>query len=511
MIDGLGLVFEKQGNTGAAAYNNPEFRIGANPLDRMANEAFQANLLKQAQEQKAKQAQEQKNYRAIEKLNPKFWTIDETKYFNGRVQGLRDKAFELSQQGKDLNNLSDPQVYNWHQEKAKLDFESKLSQEQEKLYNTAIQKVAMDKSEEYDKEETIKNLDAYRLLSPAERADITLDDMVVKGYDKYQGLKDLPANAFTAKISTSYSGPTGGSSKSYNTFEEDKAKQYFENYYTTEEGKRQYDFGVKKGWWKTPEEAVTANVEQAKLGFNPDVSNDITVKDPNDGQGMTFNFISGSGNTGELMDTIGAKPTSFKVMGIHGNAPTTVISGTDRAINLTALNATIPAGGAISVVGNKPNREAIKVEKGLLLQVPVATSTTRGVDYIIPLNDKGYTKDKPYKVVSNGKTYEFSGTRQEVLDQLQQNGLARIENRILTIAGGKDYWIDPNKQSVISGVSDNTKALDGNQQALAVFNEDVKRKNQKYRKAKPAAPAKSPAKKQMPTNTATKKKKLPGT
>lgn len=118
MQDGLGLVYEKQGNTGAAAYNQPSLQYGQTPLDAVAQNIEQQNLIKQQQEfQLAKQREKEKAaaFKSLGDIELSKWDVANKQEIGNDILMAKNAMAGLAAQGVMPNDYNNPKSQDYNQ------------------------------------------------------------------------------------------------------------------------------------------------------------------------------------------------------------------------------------------------------------------------------------------------------------------------------------------------------------------------------------------------------------
>jgi len=189
MLDGKGLVYQKQGNTGAAAYNRPNFQIGANPLDVLANQVRAEAKAKAANDAKTKAA----NLKTLN-VDLEGWDFDNKRYFAQMEDQLKKEGAAISL-AKDINNLADDQVADWHKRVDKWEKAAKASANQGEMYKALIDTAAKD-PDKYDLEATMIGGKEYMYMTPDKRLEIDPQTLLVRRYDPYGPVEGLNVESF---------------------------------------------------------------------------------------------------------------------------------------------------------------------------------------------------------------------------------------------------------------------------------------------------------------------------
>jgi hypothetical protein len=254
-LDGLGLVYEKQGNTGAAAYEQ------SNRVDPFARVTNQLAFDLQREQRKIEVEQEKKdklNFQVLEGLGDiKGWEIDNQATIYNEANELKNEASQLITEGINLSDLTNPKARAFQEKTQKLKQKAQLSGTQGPTID-AMRKDLFKNPQKYDVEETTKALKAYEAMTPSERLEIPAETLFVPKYNKFALIPKLPGIAMWTK-------PVG--SRGEVEFDEAKAREAMALKLDTEDGEKDYNAGVKKGDWTTPEEMIDVNLAMAKTMF----------------------------------------------------------------------------------------------------------------------------------------------------------------------------------------------------------------------------------------------------
>lgn len=245
-LDGLGLVYEKRGNTGAAAYEQSDrvdpFRVITNQL---ANDF-------QREQRNIEINQEKKDRANLDVLKGlgdiKGWEIDNQAFIYNEANQLKNEAQQLVTKGKNLSDLFDPEVRAFNEKTQKLAQQAPLSIQQGKVID-AMKMDVMKNPQKYDTEETRKALEAYSAMKPNERLNTPVESLFVPKFNRYALVPKASQIQNFVNIS-----PKGGT-----TIDDARLDQFMQLQFATEEGQRAYEIGVQKGEWATPEEYIKAN------------------------------------------------------------------------------------------------------------------------------------------------------------------------------------------------------------------------------------------------------------
>jgi len=305
-MDGLGLVFEQQGNTGAGAYNQPSTRIGQNPLDRIAADiGDQVNI--ERQNQLIQQRQNEKlNQQALE-VGGSGWEVDNDRQLGQYLNAMKTEFVNLQKEGVKPTDYNNPKSRRYWELKQGWENLKNNSLAQKEQFNKTYQMVMQDLNTEkpqFDHEKTFTKMREWQQLPIEERLKTPIDQLLVKKevpQDLYAAIATDKPDAFSAKITTESGSPEYSASNTRQSFDEAafkaNKKQWYEN---TEEGKANF-LALKGKAWNTVDEAVNVQLERYKTTLPKDRSSKFEKKAPKD---YTINYING-GNANDMMGEIG--------------------------------------------------------------------------------------------------------------------------------------------------------------------------------------------------------------
>jgi hypothetical protein len=240
MLDGLGLVYEKQGNTGAAAYTPPS---NTDPFAVVTNDlASQVDFQRKKKERDAIK-QEELNNKIIEAINPEGWSLDNRQYFYKSGNDLKLEATLLKAKGKNLNDISDPEVMAFMDKSKRVLNEASLSAEQGKLFDVMYNEFSKNPNK-YDKEATALNVEKWRSLPMEERFKTDPRSLFAPKYNKFAAAEPIKSFDKFADIS-----PKGGT-----RINKAKIDQYLNEIASDQEVIDSYQQGLERGDWSNPQE-----------------------------------------------------------------------------------------------------------------------------------------------------------------------------------------------------------------------------------------------------------------
>lgn len=253
MIDGLGLVYEKRGNTGAAAYEGSDQR---NPFAEITQD-----LKGQIKEKKDEKVQEEKeteliNNRIIESLNPEGWSVDnKTKFYQAGLE-LKKEAAMLGAQKVRLNDMTNPQVLAFQEKQKKLMNEAALSKEQGGLFD-AVYKAYLANPNKYDKEKTLAKIEKFKSLPFEERVSVDPRTILETKYRKFAPIENI-------KNMQDYGDVTP---KKGTQFNEKRFRAYLEGQKSVPEIQESIQQGIDRGDWVDVDGWADAQTQQAASKF----------------------------------------------------------------------------------------------------------------------------------------------------------------------------------------------------------------------------------------------------
>ena len=146
MEDGLGLVFEQQGNTGAAAYNKPTLTMGNTPMDKLADAALEQKLFerdKKAEEEKLAAKQQKAAEDALAPKDLNGW-VNDTEEFGIIGNEMKEAFTGLMDAGVSPTNYKDPKAKEYQALQNKNNMILATSKQQEKDYFGVLDKIYAD-------------------------------------------------------------------------------------------------------------------------------------------------------------------------------------------------------------------------------------------------------------------------------------------------------------------------------------------------------------------------------
>jgi len=242
MLDGLGLVYEKQGNTGAAAYTPPS---NTDPFAVVTNDlASQVDFQRKKKERDAIK-QDDLNNKIIEAINPEGWSLDNRQYFYKSGNDLKLEATLLKAKGKNLNDITDPEVMAFMDKSKKLNEKANLSAEQGKFFNDIYNDYTKN-PDKYDQQVTAANIEKWQALPMEERFTIDPRTLVEPKFDAYAGATAGGLKDFGIFVDVS--------SKKGTKINEERINDQIQLMKNDPDAVRSYEQGIRRGEWKNQKE-----------------------------------------------------------------------------------------------------------------------------------------------------------------------------------------------------------------------------------------------------------------
>lgn len=423
MADGLGLVFEQHGNTGAAAYVNPAFEIGRNPLDMRAEQVRQdKNVLEQEFRQKEKQREVQN----LQELNidPESWDIDRQSYFMEGVNKIKEEGIGLAKSGKNLADVTDPVVKDWNRRKAALLAEAKYSTNQYDQYQKAAT-LALQNPDEFDYAKSMESLNAnFAKLKPGERLAVDPNNLLARKAKPIDALAPIRQLALPVGRTTQ-ADPT--QSTTWTALKEGNLKGLIDAEIKSGKYDALWDQLQAAGTYKTKEEWKKDLFKYKKNEFVKDFSRQIfATKD--DGAGTDTPAPSG------------AVGISYpQVYNPNTNGSTTTVA--PNSVSLKKAGFLVPGQSGYRVAtGANLGNNGITVKSGSM-STPLVLTNGRVAS--IPYDPAQPDKVQTYKIknTTTGKMEDLSGTYDQISKQLIDKGMASFKPMVYA-QGGSDYAVE---------------------------------------------------------------------
>jgi hypothetical protein len=390
MLDGLGLVYEKQGNTGAAAYTPPS---NTDPFAVVTNDlASQVDFQRKKKERDAIK-QEELNNKIIEAINPEGWSLDNRQYFYKSGNDLKLEATLLKAKGKNLNDISDPEVMAFMEKSKKLNEKANLSAEQGKFFNDIYNDYTKN-PDKYDQQVTAANIEKWQALPMEERFTIDPRTLVEPKFNAYAGATAGDLKDFDIFVDVS--------SKKGTRINEERINDQIQLMKNDPDAVRSYEQGIRRGEWKNQKEW-----EDAQRKF---IKSRISIKENPEVKGPTIINNFGGGNIQDEETAID-----------RNNKTTMFISNVQGTGN---INSTIIAPESLgTITGNVAPGNLYETNKGRSTRQTPIDMKTGSLGIALIHNNGSYVSEKDGVQITRGdKVIETLTT-----DEAIKRGIVRYQ------------------------------------------------------------------------------------
>jgi hypothetical protein len=298
MLDGKGLVYQKRAGTGAAAYSNPDFRVGANPLDVLANQVRVENKYKVAEAAQKKAA----NMKALD-VDLNGWDYDNKRFFSEMENKLKQEGAALAMAGKDLNNYADKDVLEWQKKVDEGKKAALASANQGEMYKALVDLVNKD-PEKYDRDQTMLASKQYMEMNPLERLKVDPQTLAVFRYDPYGPVEDLKIDDFGSK--NEWKGLTSGGFRE--TLQTQKLKNEINSRVENPESMKFYNYNKDKYGWKDLKDYKEFLYQYKKNQFVADSKYEVIKPDNTYGWGYQDYYDNVKNSGGINIDIAQSQP-----------------------------------------------------------------------------------------------------------------------------------------------------------------------------------------------------------
>lgn len=410
MLDGLGLVYEKRGNTGAAAYNQPS---NTDPFAGITEDLQSRVQGIRKEEQRKKDNIDKANELIIQDINPQGWDIDNRKIFYQKGLDLKKEAAILRTKGKNLSDPTDPEVMAFQRKQQEVLNQANSSAEQGKLFDP-IYKEFIAKPDRYDQAKTLANIEKFKAMPFEERINVDPRTLLEKKFDKFAAVK--PVKNFSDFTDVS---PLKGT-----IIRPERINAYLEEQIQSPDVQESIQMGIEQGAWKDVEgwrQAMTnhiksliplkANEYREPKGSGPDDENINISLNLDEVANLPFmNLDVKTGRpTGEFTDATMRAPTTL------GTANFTIASGdvttTEKGKSSSTVPYNMPTGTLAIGIKHKDGKYMKEgagvnvMENGKVVTISMEEAFRRGiVKYEPVVYGMAETKIKP--TFSGGKEKE---------------------------------------------------------------------------------------------------------
>lgn len=383
MEDGLGLVYEQQGNTGAAAYNQPSLQMGNTPMDRIAA-ASQAQVMAEREQKKLdEKLSAQKKAAAAEAMKPKSqraW-IDDTPWFGEQMNILKDDYTDLLNRGIAPDDYGNPESRAYQDKLDDYTNKVAVSQQHEAEYPRLLEQIKVNPLIDATKSQA--NLEAWRALPKEQRFKTQLADQIVmkeKPYDQWSALEGFDISKF---VDTRQYNKADGSASQRTLLDEADLRAEMKTIANNPLYDEDFKKGVDKGKWKDRQDYENQLFAKAKLQFSLDRSTtEAPLAAPTEEQELY------NGDLTRLRQIYGLGVSPANVHSAAGSDQTNEMM-LDNTVDVGTLNATIPRAAAIDaatgkqIMGadGKPSTGVINIVSGKMSTPIVQVGTNKVISF----------------------------------------------------------------------------------------------------------------------------------
>lgn len=483
MVDGLGLVYEKQGNTGAGAYEQPFLRLGNTPLDAEAdriNQQIRVEQQNQMMLERQKERQKAEAFKPFENIELSKWDIANRQEIGQDIINTKNEIAALRGQGVVPNNYADPRARRYDELLLGMQNKIKEADSQKAIYDNALKTLQADFDNPNPVFDVEKSAAALKKFAEAPnisaRRGIDPQSLLVrkpKPFDTYSPLKDFDIKPYVG----SFGKETPESAQSGSTLNKVNLKKDMEALAYNPINDEHYKQGLDRGLWGSRTEYADALYKKALNQYTPTYKTE--TKAP---KGYTRSQLN-SGNTQDWLNEFGASDIEVNVPLYDAKTDKRIGTETERtvvpySINLGNINATVPAGSVIS--GSTGERSDATKNYELVSGYMGIPLVYKKDNRLVPLTDG---KDILYKD-NKGKIVRVTGTPDEIAQQLVNAGVA--EYKPMIFGNGKTGAGDNAKveeivvpaDAIIKSTNEN-KALQGANAAYEVQKRFAAEKNGK--------------------------------
>jgi hypothetical protein len=426
MEDGLGLVFEQQGNTGAAAYNQPMLQVGNTSADRIAG-VLQGQVMAEREQKKLDdKAAAKKKEAAAEAMRPKSqrgW-INDTPYFGDKLNKLKDDFTGLMNRGISPDDYGNAEARAYQDALDNYNNEIAVSQQNEASYPKVLEEVELN-PEKYDVEKSKANLEAWRTTPQADRFNKPITSALVlkeKPFDAWAPVETLKIADYTGEYGTKNADGSGGSGTYLNKA---NLKKDVEAAAINPLNDEHFKKGVDKGLWKDRKDYAKQLYEKAKLKYTASSQTvAAALATPTESDYLQ------SGNIEDLKKVyqLGTAPANIHSAAGSGQTHPMTLSNT---INVGAINAVVPKAAAVNAKDGKPleGEGAINIISGNMSTPMVLKGTNKLIAF--PKNKDGVYTYKIYDKATKTMKPFTGATQKDVEKQLVAAGYGEYKPMVL--------------------------------------------------------------------------------
>lgn len=467
-LDGLGLVFEQTGNTGAAAYNQPALQIGNNPLDRVAAGMEQQNNLLQQNKLIQDRQNEKLNQQALE-VGGSGWEIDNDRQLGQYLGAMKNEFTNLLAKGVKPTDYNNPESRKFFELKQGWENLKNQSLAQKKQFDDVYKTILGDMNSpnpQFEHEQSFAKMKEWQELPIEERLKTPIETLLVKKeapFDMYAPLADIDISKHV--VDDDYE----DSNIAIDRDKLNKVNLKADVYATAKNPKYNTNFekGVEDGLWKTRDEYAEVQYQKKLLEYTQ--KKGITRKPPKDDGDFTINNISGSG-ADALMGKVGYGKQSINVATDDGKFVPIDYKYTTQLGNVDVV------AGTQSMIDAKTGKPiggtgTMALKSGTIVLAPVYKGTSRPYPLTKGMNEA--------ELIANG-TIEFKPLVSGKAEQEGDDGKEQI-----------DVWVPA--EAILQSTGDSNKALSKGQASYYIYQKKADELNKKTTQSSLKGGANKPA------------------
>lgn len=360
MQDGLGLVYEKQGNTGAAAYGNP-IPLNPNPLGQVTqnlNNEYNIRLHDKLIRDRQKERDLADLYN--QKFDINAWHQRNQMELGADAMAVKQRLAQLKSSQVDPRDYNNPKSKEYQDLTFGLQNKANTVKRLESDYISLRDKIIQDantQNPQFDTEKSLKALDNWMMLPTInDSAKIDPGTLLVqkpKQFSTYQPLSNFKIAPYVGSFGKDT--PTGGASGT--TLNKKNLRSDIEALANDPINQEHFDWGVKQGLWKDRKEYADVLYDKADNLYTADYK--TTIKAPKDdgGSGLSEDQVN------EIVNT---PPTVMKIADLDIDGKTRQRDGSTVYTSASVLypqsvgnlNLSIPSAAAFNIDTGKKGTNA---------------------------------------------------------------------------------------------------------------------------------------------------------
>ena len=469
MEDGLGLVFEQQGNTGAAAYNQPTLTTGDTPMDKIANAALEQKVFERNQKAIAGNAAARQQKAAEAALAPKDLSgwVNDTEELGAIGNEMKDAYTGLMDAGVSPTNYKDPKAREYQAILNKSNMILATSKQQEKDYLDVVDMISAD-PEKYDVPATMAKANEIKKIPLRQRLDRSFKEALVfkeEPLDILEPLADIKIESYSDPVS--YGDP--GSESSSNKLKGPELRAAIEANVDNPVRAEKLKKVLASGQFKDKKEYVDYLYKLKADEFKKNAKYDIKAP-------KTTIIDINNGNSEELINSLGTgtQAAMVPVYDVNGKrqAGKTAEVTLNNVTQLDDIKSTISKATAIRAdTGEKVGQTGTL---NLVSGAMTMTFVQKGTNRILPTNLGTYTYKK------DGNEITITGDQASIESQLVELGIGEYKPMIFG-KGSEQKNGKPVETDIIIpadaaafGTNDKNKALTAAQRAYYIYKKRAK-------------------------------------